>query len=239
MKFIGESNTEILIAYSKFLQAVENPQAVSSNDLYRGSKYAPLDYSLSKLREIAATCGLGIMQQPGDMEYRNTMPHVTVCTVLIHESGQAVELAKVEVPAWQLKKDGSTRVDAQTIGAAFTYARRYSLEMACGVASDKDDDGNSLVQGEPQQNYQQAPQQGYQQSYQQTPQKRPSANNKASVKQMGYLDDMLKKVYGDATSGFESVKQTLGFAQTKEQITAAQATHIITKLKSGELNNGN
>lgn len=38
---------------------------------------------------------------------------------------------------------------AQAEGSALTYARRYSLSMAFGIASDVDDDGNSVAKSKP------------------------------------------------------------------------------------------
>jgi len=59
---------------------------------------------------------------------------VTVETVFIHESGESIECGKLHVPA--------AKQDPQGYGSALTYARRYSLMAACGIAPE-DDDGNS------------------------------------------------------------------------------------------------
>ena len=59
---------------------------------------------------------------------------VTVETVFIHESGEMLECGKLHVPA--------SKQDPQGYGSALTYARRYSLMAACGIAPE-DDDGNS------------------------------------------------------------------------------------------------
>ena len=59
---------------------------------------------------------------------------VTVETVFIHESGEMLECGKLHVPA--------AKQDPQGYGSALTYARRYSLMAACGIAPE-DDDGNS------------------------------------------------------------------------------------------------
>jgi len=55
-------------------------------------------------------------------------------TVLIHESGEILECGTLHVPA--------SKQDPQGYGSALTYARRYSLMAACGIAPE-DDDGNS------------------------------------------------------------------------------------------------
>lgn len=59
---------------------------------------------------------------------------VTVETVFIHESGETYSAGKLHVPA--------AKNDPQGYGSALTYARRYSLMAACGIAPE-DDDGNA------------------------------------------------------------------------------------------------
>jgi hypothetical protein len=59
---------------------------------------------------------------------------VIVETIFIHSSGEQISSGKLHVPA--------TKHDAQGYGSALTYARRYSLMTACGIAPE-DDDGNS------------------------------------------------------------------------------------------------
>lgn len=61
---------------------------------------------------------------------------VIVETVFIHASGEQLSSGKLHVPA--------TKQDAQGYGSALTYARRYSLMAACGIAPE-DDDGNAAV----------------------------------------------------------------------------------------------
>jgi hypothetical protein len=55
-------------------------------------------------------------------------------TVFVHESGEMMECGKLHVPA--------SKQDAQGYGSALTYARRYSLMAAAGIAPE-DDDGNA------------------------------------------------------------------------------------------------
>ncbi len=61
---------------------------------------------------------------------------VTVETVFLHESGETMESGRLHVPA--------AKQDPQGYGSALTYARRYSLMTACGIAPE-DDDGNAGV----------------------------------------------------------------------------------------------
>jgi hypothetical protein len=65
---------------------------------------------------------------------------VIVETVFIHESGERMECGKVHIPA--------SKHDAQGFGSALTYARRYSLMAACGIAPE-DDDGQAASKKSP------------------------------------------------------------------------------------------
>ena len=55
-------------------------------------------------------------------------------TVLWHSSGEKIE-SFLMLP---------TINDMQKLGAAITYARRYSLSAILGISADEDDDGNSI-----------------------------------------------------------------------------------------------
>lgn len=61
---------------------------------------------------------------------------VTVETIFVHESGETFSAGKLHVPA--------DKQNAQGYGSALTYARRYSLIAACGIAPE-DDDGNEAA----------------------------------------------------------------------------------------------
>ena len=59
---------------------------------------------------------------------------VIIETMFLHESGEQISAGKLHVPA--------TKHDAQGYGSALSYARRYSLLAACGIAAE-DDDGEA------------------------------------------------------------------------------------------------
>jgi hypothetical protein len=65
---------------------------------------------------------------------------VIVETIFVHESGEMLECGLLHFPA--------TKHDPQGYASALTYARRYSLMAACGIAPE-DDDGNATVKREP------------------------------------------------------------------------------------------
>jgi hypothetical protein len=100
----------------------------SSNPHFR-SRYADLSACVEAVIDALNDNGIAMMQRvtPSDNG-------VIVETVLIHESGETITNGQLHVPA--------TKHDAQGYGSALTYARRYSLMAACGIAPE-DDDGNA------------------------------------------------------------------------------------------------
>lgn len=96
--------------------------------------YTDLASVLGYVRPILARHGLAVMQPvTGD---GNT---VTVSTVFLHRSGQERTFPGLPMPA------GRT---PQETGSAITYARRYSLLAALGLATD-DDDGKAAAKAAP------------------------------------------------------------------------------------------
>jgi hypothetical protein len=80
--------------------------------------------------------GIGLMQNCHESD-----TGVIVETMFIHESGETLSAGKLHVPA--------SKNDPQGYGSALTYARRYSLMAACGIAPE-DDDGNAASRKPPQ-----------------------------------------------------------------------------------------
>src|SRR5256885_1241353 len=102
----------------------------SANPAYR-SKYADLSACIEATQKALNKYGIAVMQAPqldGQM--------VTITTRLQHKSGQWYE-SDLSLPAVQRE-----RFDAQSVGSAITYARRYSLQAVLNLAT-TDDDGNS------------------------------------------------------------------------------------------------
>lgn len=93
------------------------------------SKYADLAACVEAVIDSLNEHGIALMQQT-----REDATGVTVETVFIHESGEQIASGPLHVPA--------SKQDPQGYGSALTYARRYSLMAACGIAPE-DDDGNA------------------------------------------------------------------------------------------------
>ena len=124
----SESIKNISKAMAQFQAEVKNPANTANNPFFK-SKYAPLNDVLNLVRPILTKHGLSVLQSPsGDGE------HITVTTLITHESGEWIESDPLT-----LKADKAT---AQGAGSAVTYARRYALSAMLGISSEDDDDGN-------------------------------------------------------------------------------------------------
>jgi hypothetical protein len=106
----------------------------STNPHFR-SRYADLYACIEAVIDALNANGIALMQQTFECE-----SGVMVETIFIHESGETLSSGKFHVPA--------TKNDAQGYGSALTYARRYSLMCATGLAP-TDDDGNAASKTAP------------------------------------------------------------------------------------------
>jgi len=100
----------------------------STNPHFR-SKYVDLAGCIEAVVDALNAAGIALIQRTSE-----DSTGVTVETVFVHESGEMMECGKLHVPA--------SKQDAQGYGSALTYARRYSLMAAAGIAPE-DDDGNA------------------------------------------------------------------------------------------------
>lgn len=99
-----------------------------NNPAFR-SKYADLGACIDAVEDALLANGIALIQETFE-----DATGVTVETVLLHESGEERRCGRLHVPA--------SKQDPQGYGSALTYARRYSLMAACGIAPE-DDDGNA------------------------------------------------------------------------------------------------
>lgn len=115
----------------------EMPKLLADSDNpYYKSKYIALADLIKEVRPVLAKFGLAIIQGvSGDGEKA-----VIITTRIIHESGEWIE----EAFTMPVVAKGAKEATPQDYGAAVTYARRYSLAGILGVASEEDDDANSI-----------------------------------------------------------------------------------------------
>lgn len=100
----------------------------SSNPHFR-TKYADLSACVEAVIDGLNNNGIYLMQLTEERE-----GGVCIQTIFVHESGEQMSSGPLFVPA--------AKQDPQGYGSALTYARRYSLMAACGIAPE-DDDANS------------------------------------------------------------------------------------------------
>lgn len=113
-------------------QRAFGPALKSSTNPHFKSRYAALDACVDAVIDALHANGIALIQQTHPSE-----GGVAVETVFLHESGECLSCGILHVPA--------AKADPQGYGSALTYARRYSLMAACGIAPE-DDDGNAATQ---------------------------------------------------------------------------------------------
>jgi hypothetical protein len=126
MKQIATALVKAQKAFGPALKTATNPHFRSS--------YADLAACVEAVMDGLNNNGIALVQQLSESD-----TGVIVETVFIHESGEMLNCGKLHVPA--------VKHDPQGYGSALTYARRYSLMAACGIAPE-DDDGNAASRKE-------------------------------------------------------------------------------------------
>jgi hypothetical protein len=121
MKEIASALVRAQKAFGPTLKTATNPH-------FR-SKYADLAACIESVIDALNGNGIALLQPTHECS-----DGVIIETVFLHESGEMISSGKLHVPA--------SKQDPQGYGSALTYARRYSLMAACGIAPE-DDDGNS------------------------------------------------------------------------------------------------
>lgn len=119
---------QIATALVKAQKAFGPALKTNTNPAFR-SKYADLSACIEAVVDALNDNGIAMLQQT-----RQDDTGVTVETMFLHESGEQITSGPLHVPA--------SKQDPQGYGSALTYARRYSLMAACGIAPE-DDDGNA------------------------------------------------------------------------------------------------
>ena len=115
-------------ALAKAQGEMDGAASKSSNPFFKSS-YADLHTVIKSSFPYLSKHGLAVSQ--GNEIIPNA---ICVTTTLMHASGQWLR-SKVKLPL--------SKVDAQGVGAAITYGRRYGLSAMVGVAQ-YDDDANSI-----------------------------------------------------------------------------------------------
>lgn len=125
----SETINDLAAALAVAQGEIKNPIKESTNPHFK-SKYADLAGVLDVVRPVFSAHGLALSQHPS---FDSGI--VTVESILTHSSGQWM-MSSVSSPV--------SKNDAQGVGSAITYCRRYALAAIAGVAQD-DDDGNGAI----------------------------------------------------------------------------------------------
>jgi hypothetical protein len=118
------------------LSSMENVGANRINPAFK-ARYVSLDALLDAVKPVLQANNLALVQVLETEEGK-----VGVSTSLLHTSGHLFAFGKLMV-----KADGLT---AQQVGGAITYIRRQSIQTACGISVDLDDDGHQASAPKPQ-----------------------------------------------------------------------------------------
>lgn len=131
----SEQINEIAAAMAKAQGAMKAASKDNRNPHF-GSKYADIAAVWTVARAPMADNGLVVWQDvtTGDAG-------VGITTRIAHTSGQWVEFGPLGVPV--------SKLDAQGVGSAVTYGKRYALAAALGVVAEDDDDGNAAKDAPP------------------------------------------------------------------------------------------
>lgn len=134
----SESIKELATALSKAQGELENASKTSANPFFK-SKYADLAEIINTSKDVLAANGLSVIQMPGGDASAGI---VSVETMLCHSSGEWVSNIAIAPLNEKISNGKSAPPDAQSVGSAITYLRRYSLAAFLGIAQE-DDDANS------------------------------------------------------------------------------------------------
>jgi hypothetical protein len=114
------------------LAEMENVVGNKINPAFK-SRYVTLDALLDAIKPTLHRHNLAFIQNLLSDDGR-----IGVQTAFLHTSGHLFDFGRLMINA--------SNLDAQKIGGALTYIRRQSIQTACGISIDLDDDGNSTSQ---------------------------------------------------------------------------------------------
>jgi len=115
------------------LAELDNVKANKVNPGFK-NRYVSLDALLDAIKPVLLEHNLALIQTLISEEGK-----VGINTAFLHASGERFDFGRLMVKAEGL--------DAQKIGGAITYIRRQSIQTACGISVDLDDDGATAASG--------------------------------------------------------------------------------------------
>lgn len=130
MNMQSEQINELAEALSKAQGSIEGAVKDAKNPFFK-SNYADLHSVIACAKAPLSENGLAVIQTTAMIDTQ-----LCLVTTLAHKSGQWI---KAMMPVMLAKQD------AQSMGSALTYLRRYSYQAICGISA-MDDDGESATE---------------------------------------------------------------------------------------------
>ena len=118
---------ELVIALIKAQGQINHATKDGVNPYFK-SGYATLEQVITAVKKPLNDNGIYFQQESHDNEIGASVE------TSFYGHGGIMSTGKITIPA--------DRKDAQSFGSALTYAKRYSLSMACGIGHQEDDDAN-------------------------------------------------------------------------------------------------
>lgn len=135
---MSEPCNEVIGAFIKAQSSLKTAAKDTNNPFFK-SKYADLNAVWAACQDSLSENELAAIQ-----DVKTCENGVEVTTRVFHSSGQWIECGPLKVPLG--------KADAQGVGSAITYGRRYGLSATLGVVADEDDDGNKASKTPPEKN---------------------------------------------------------------------------------------
>lgn len=126
----SESVTKLAEALAKAQGELRSVVKDRTNPHFK-NRYATLDAIVEAVRPVLSKHGLSVIQGASE-----GVGNFSVTTMLLHSSGEFITNT---VPMSLAKSD------AQGVGSAITYGRRYGISAILSLATDEDDDGEAAV----------------------------------------------------------------------------------------------
>ena len=121
------------VATEALINALSEMENVTANKVVKAnftSRYVSLDVLLDSCKAVLKRHGFIIRQMLVSEDGK-----VGIATSFLHKTGATFDCGRLMVKAENL--------NPQQVGSALTYIRRQSIQTACGISTDLDDDGSS------------------------------------------------------------------------------------------------